>query len=103
MPNIFQAALFKNHIIQLLNEQSIENLSNFFFLPCTSDRKEKINQFIKNVSLNPTDCIYENFKQYSSSGDEFIQQDLDSTDEKKELSLLKLTCISLKKLRMSGI
>ena len=38
---------------------------------------------MNNVSLHPIDCLYENFKQYSSSSDDFIPQDLDSRDQKK--------------------
>ena len=38
---------------------------------------------MNNVSLHPTDCFYENFKQYSSSSDDFIPQDFDSRDQKK--------------------
>ena len=34
----------------------IECSKMFFFLPSTTDRKEKINQFFKNVSLHPIDC-----------------------------------------------
>ena len=30
-----------------------------------------------NVSLHPIDCLYENFKQYSNSDDDFIPQDPD--------------------------
>ena len=38
---------------------------------------------MKNVSLHLIDCIYKNFKQYLSSGDEFMPQDLNSTDPQK--------------------
>ena len=75
MPNIFQGTSFKKYIPQLPTERQMENFSKmFFYHRSTTDRKEKTNQFMKNVSLHPIDCIYENFKQYSSSGDEFVPQ-----------------------------
>ena len=55
MTNIFQGTCFKKHISQILKERS------------TTDRNEEIIKFINNVSLHPIDCLYENFKQCSSS------------------------------------
>ena len=60
LSNIFQVTLFKKHNTMLLNERAVQEFSRmFFFLPSTTDRKEKINQFFKNVSLHPIDCRYE--------------------------------------------
>ena len=61
-----------------------------FFLPSTTDRKENINELMKNVSVDSNNCTYENFMHYSSSEDEFIPQNLDSTYKQKELFPLKL-------------
>lgn len=62
----------------------MENFSKrFSYLPSNTVRNEKINQFMKSVSLHPIICIYETFKQYSSCGNEFIPQYLDSTDQQK--------------------
>ena len=59
LPNIFQGTLFKKHNTMLLNERAVQKHSPmFFFLPSTTDRKEKINQFFKYVSLYPIDCPY---------------------------------------------
>ena len=33
----------------------------FFYLPSSTDRKEKINKFRENVQLPPIDCVYDNF------------------------------------------
>ena len=75
MSNVFQVIAFKKHIPQLLNERSM--------------KRKKLNQFTKNVSLHTIDCIYENSKQYSSIGDEFTPEDVDSTDK-----LLKIVNVS---------
>ena len=65
----------------LTNERAFQEYSKlFFFVPSTTDRKEKINQFQKNVSLHSIDCRYENFQKYSRIGVEFKLQDLDSSD-----------------------
>ena len=60
-----------------------EHSKMFFFLPSATDRKEKINQFFKNVSLHPVDCRYEGFRKYSAADRDFCPQDLDSTDLEK--------------------
>ena len=71
----------------LLNEKTIQqHFKMFFFLPSTTDRKEKLNQFFKNVSLHPIDCRYEDFRKYSVVGRDFCPQDLDSTDLEKRLA-----------------
>ena len=65
LPNIFQGTSFKKHNPMLLNERSVQEHSKmFFFLPSMTDRKEKINQFFKNVSLHPIDCHYEDFQKF---------------------------------------
>ena len=52
LPNIFQSTFFKKHNPMLLDQRALQEYSKlFFFLPSTTDRKEKINQFQKNVSL----------------------------------------------------
>ena len=52
LPNIFQGTFFKKHNPMLLDQRAVQEYSElFFFLPSTTDRKEKINQFQKNVSL----------------------------------------------------
>ena len=53
LPNIFQDTSFKKYDPMLLNERSVQEYSTlFFYLPSTTDRKEKINQFVKNISLH---------------------------------------------------
>ena len=57
----------------------------FFDLPSTTDTKEKINQFVKNVFLHLIDCQYEDFKKHSQDQTDFRPQDLDSPDLNKRL------------------
>ena len=60
----------KKHNPMLLNERSVQEHSKmFFFLPSMTDRKEKINQFFKNVSLHPIDCHYEDFQKFLQQTD----------------------------------
>ena len=87
LPNIFQGTSFKKHNTMLLNEITIQEHSNiFFFLPSTTDKNEKINQFFKNVSLHPIDCRYEDFRKYLAVGRDFCLQNLHSTDLEKRLA-----------------
>ena len=55
-----------------------------FFLHSTTDRKEKINKFMTNVSLHPIDVRYEDFQKNSRNQIDFNSQDLDSTDLEKK-------------------
>ena len=51
---------------------------------------------MKNVSLHPIDCLHKNFKQYSSSGDEFMPQDLNSADPQKRAIATEIVLNSFK-------
>ena len=60
LPNIFQGSSFKKHNQMLLNGN--DDFSKlFFYLPSSTDRKEKIDKFRENVQLHPIDCLYDNF------------------------------------------
>ena len=37
----------------------------FFFLPSTTDRKETIKRWAKNVYFHSIDCLYDDFKKYA--------------------------------------
>ena len=52
------STFFKKHFREITEEQQHgEDFSTlFFYLPSITDRKEKINQFRDNVSLNSVDC-----------------------------------------------
>ena len=52
------STFFKKHFREITKErQHGEDFSTlFFYLPSITDRKEKINQFRDNVSLNSVDC-----------------------------------------------
>ena len=82
----FKGHLSKNNAM-LLNERLVQDYSKmFFFLPSTTDRKQKINQFFKNVSFHPIDCRYEDFRKYPTNGREFMLPDLDSLDLERRLA-----------------
>ena len=50
LPNMFHITSYKKHHPMLLDEQLVQEYSTlFFYLPSTTDREEKINQFVKNV------------------------------------------------------
>ena len=85
LPNVFQGTSFKKYNSMLLNEGQVQDFSTlFFFLPSTTDRKEKINKFMTNVSLHHIDVRYEDFQKYSRNRIAFKPQDLDSTDLEKK-------------------
>ena len=66
LPNIFQGTAFKKHVPFLIDSKGSESSSKmFFFLPSTTDRKEKINRWVNNVDLHPIDCLYDDFKNYT--------------------------------------
>ena len=71
----------------LLNERLVQDYSKmFFFLPSTTDRKQKINQFSKFVSFHLIDCRYEDFQKYPTNGRDFMLPDLDSLDLERRLA-----------------
>ena len=79
LPNIFQGTAFKKHAEMLIEKkQNKELLKIFFFLPSTTDWKEKINTFFGNVNLHQIDSPYEGFVNYSVKSKTFFLHDLDS-------------------------
>ena len=58
IPNSFVSMCFKKQFPEVTEErQHGEKFSTlFFYLPSTTDCKEKINEFRDNVSLNPINC-----------------------------------------------
>ena len=66
LSNIFQGTAFKKHVLFLIEFKGTECSSKlFFFLPSTTDRKEKINRWVNNVNLHPINCLYDDFKNYA--------------------------------------
>ena len=66
LSNIFQGTAFKKHVLFLIESKGTECSSKlFFFLPSTTDRKEKINRWVNNVNLHPINCLYDDFKNYA--------------------------------------
>ena len=58
IPNAVISSCFKKHFHEFLNKRrEKEDFSSlFYYLPSTTNRKEKKNQFKDNMSLNPIDC-----------------------------------------------
>ena len=74
LPNIFQGTAFKKHVSFLIDCKGSESLSKmFFFLPSTTDRKEKINRWVNNVNLHPIDCSYDDFKNYAPQNPDIVK------------------------------
>ena len=79
LPNIFQGTAFKKHVPQLIEEKKTQDQSKlFFFLPSTTDRKEKINKFFGKANLYPIDCPYDYFVNYTTKNRSFLPHQLDS-------------------------
>ena len=71
----------KNILVKQQVKQEASTL--FFYLLSTMDCSHNINQFREKVSLHPIDCIYEDFRQYSKTGEYFMPMDLESRDIEK--------------------
>ena len=97
LPNIFQGTAFKRHAEMLIEERSAEDFSRLlFFLPSTTERKEKINKFFGNVHLHPIDCSYEAFSNYYVKSHTFYPQHLDSRFPEEREAARKLVSNHLK-------
>ena len=82
LPHIFQGTSCKKHNHMLLSGND-DSLKLFFYLPSTTDRKEKINKYGENVQLHLIDCLYDDFVKYSPKQESFQPQTLDSSDHEK--------------------
>ena len=79
--NAFISTSFKKHFIEIMNEKRNEDSSSlFFFLLSITDRKEVINQWKKNPSLNPIEFNTEFISGFSSQNEKFQPDLLDSND-----------------------
>ena len=78
LANILQGTAFKKHVEKLIEEkQNKESSKLFFFLPSTTDRKEKINKFFGNVNLHPIDSPDKDFVNYSVKSQTFFPHHLE--------------------------
>ena len=90
-PNSFQGTAFKKHTEMSTEEKGTADSSKlFFFLPSTTDPKEKVNKFFNKVHLHPTDCAYEAFSDYSLNKKHFTRNILIQDFQKKEKQQKKL-------------
>ena len=88
----------EKHNPMLLNDGEVQDFSTiFFFLPSITDRKEKINKFLTNVSLHPIDVRYEDFQKYSRNRIDFKPQDFDSTNLEKKTATREIVLNFLKR------
>ena len=55
IPSSFSGTLFNRHIKLVEKSNDLEMSQLFFFLPSITDRKESLNQYLKNVNINPVD------------------------------------------------
>ena len=81
IPKAFISTSFKKHFNEIMNEKRNEDSSSlFYFLPSISDRKEVINQWKKNPSLNPIDFDTAFISGFSSQNEKFQPDLLNSND-----------------------
>ena len=80
MPLLVQS--FKKKIREILNERrhNEEFPSLFYFLPLTTDRKEKINQHKENVGLNPINCSLDYLNSFSPDKEVSFRPDILNSD-----------------------
>ena len=81
LPNIFQGTAFKKHALFLIESKGTECSSKLlFFLPSTTDRKEKINRWVNNVNLHFINCLYDDFKNYAPQSFEIQKKGIQLQD-----------------------
>ena len=73
-------------LIRIIQTFSIELKKLLFFLPTITDRKEKINQYLDNISLHPVDITQAEFKELSKNPLGFELQNFETLGEKKKVS-----------------
>ena len=55
IPSSFSGTLFNHHIKLIEMSDKLKMSQLFFFLPSITDRKENLNQYLKNVNITPVD------------------------------------------------
>ena len=84
IPDAFTSTSFNKHYSEIMNERDSEDFSKFFYyLPSISDRKEAINQWKDNPSLNPFDVSYDFIQSFSPSEEVSFQPHLLNSLDKK--------------------
>ena len=78
IPNIFQSTAFKKFYPLLKSDNKGKYSNLFFFLPSTTDQKEKINQYKSHVQLYPVTAMYEEFPDYNKEKLPFYPHHLES-------------------------
>ena len=84
IPHAFVSTSFNKHYVEIMNEKKNEDFSKlFYYLPSISDRKEAINQWKDNPSLNPFDLTYDFIQSFSPSEEISFQPHLLNSLDKK--------------------
>ena len=85
----FKALLLKTMLEWWLKKNKLKNYQKIFFLPSTTDCKEKINKFFDNINLHPIDCPYDDVN-YSTKHHSFLPHHLDSRNTSEREAARKI-------------
>ena len=78
IPNIFQSTAFKKYYPLLKSDDKGTYSTVFFFLPSTTDQKEKINKYKDHVQLYPVTAVYNDFSEFNKEKQSFYPHHLES-------------------------
>ena len=78
--------LFNNHIKLIEKSDELEMSQLFFFLPSITDRKESLNQYLKNVDIIPVDVDKKMLDTFC--GEPFDPSRLDFESDKMRLAVI---------------
>ena len=84
--NVFTVIVFNKYKDEMFSENRETFSKKLFFLPATTDRKEKINQHKANASLFPNDIPYDDFREMSPYDSHFNPWDLEIPGEKRKIA-----------------
>lgn len=73
-----------NKLLTSIGSNLFKKIFFFVFVLKLIGKKRLINQYLKSISLNPTDCRYKYLQWLSSSGSIFISSNLHLTGEKRK-------------------
>ena len=96
IPNTFQSTAFKKFYPMLKNDDKDKSSKLFYYLPSTTDRKEKINQYKEHVQVFPITALYDDFADYNKDKKPFFPQHLESS-KAEERSVARETVLNYMK------
>ena len=86
IPSSFSGTLFNNHIRLIEKSDYLEMSQLLFFLPSITDRKENLNQYLKNVNITPVDVDKKKLDAFCS--EPFHPSELDFHSTKIRLAVI---------------